>query len=445
MNSFHEDTLNHIEAAGKFLKISDDILEVLKKPKRILQVSIPVHMDDGTMKVFDGWRVQHNDARGPYKGGIRLSPLVSINEVSALATLMSFKTAAVNIPYGGAKGGIAVDPKKLSSGELERLVRGYVDAVYKMIGPAVDVPAPDVNVSPQIIAWMMDEYSRLRGVTTPDSFTGKPIELGGTRAREIATAYGGYVALREILELLTWQKNIKDTTIAIQGFGNVGGHIAHILDTKGFKVVAISGQHGGIYDPNGINTEEALSFKKKAGTLPLNRCYPKPIPEYSKNLPECEPISNENLLKLDVDILIPSATEGVIEEKTAKELKAKIILEMANGPVTRDAEPILKQKEVVIVPDIIANSGGVAVSYLEWAENRQGYSLAHEEVIQKMDDYLTENIKMIYNISKDAGISLRQAAFILSMKRILRSMELRGWIPNQQNGNSQKNNQENSA
>jgi len=381
------------------------------------------------MKVFDGWRVQHNDARGPYKGGIRLSPLVSIDEVSALSTLMTFKTAVINIPYGGAKGGIACNPKELSRTELEKLVRGYVSALHKVIGPAQDVPAPDINVNAQIIAWMVDEYSRLEGTTTLDSFTGKPVELGGNSAREIATAYGGYVALREFLKLNSWSKPIKETTIAIQGFGNVGGHLAKILNDFNFKVVAISGQAGGIYDQNGIDGEEALKAKAAAGSLPLNRCYPKPLPEYSKNIEECQPITNQNLLNLDVDILIPSATEGVITRDVAQNLKAKIILEMANGPVTKDAQTILDQRNISVIPDILANAGGVAVSYLEWAENRQGYPLEHDDILKKLDGYITQNIRMIYTMHKDKNINLRQAAFVLGLQRILKSMELRGWIP----------------
>lgn len=427
MSSFFQDTLSYIHQAGSLSNVSPDILETLQKPKKIIQVAIPIRMDDGSMKVFDGWRVQHNDARGPFKGGIRLSPLVSIDEVSALATLMTFKTAAVGLPYGGAKGGIACDPRSLSAGELERLVRGYVAAIYKLIGPEVDVPAPDINSNAQIMAWMMDEYSRLAGVTVPASFTGKPIEIGGTHAREIATAQGGFITLREILSLSQWTKKPEETRVAVQGFGNVGGHIANILFKEGYQVVAISDQAGGIHDPQGIDVSAALQAKEEAGHLPQNRCFPKQLPEFSDALP-CRPITNEELLTLDVDILIPAATEGVITKELASKIQARYILEMANGPITKEADDFL-QTQKIIIPDILANAGGVAVSYLEWVENRQGYSWDQDDVLGKLERSMTESTQVIHALAQQQNIPLRMATFILSMNRILTAMSLRGWIP----------------
>ncbi|MBI2577349.1 MAG: Glu/Leu/Phe/Val dehydrogenase [Candidatus Wildermuthbacteria bacterium] len=427
MATFFDNVLIYIEESGKKLGIRPDQLEVLKYPKKVLEVAIPLRMDDKTIKVFQGWRAQYNDALGPYKGGIRFDTNVSKDEVMALAALMAFKTAALNLPYGGAKGGIICDPKKLSVYELEGLSRRYVDSIYKLIGPEVDVPAPDINTNPQIMAWMMDEYSGLAGSTVPGSFTGKPVEIGGNPVREAATAYGGYVVLRETLKRLDWKKSPQETSVAVQGFGNVGSNIARILFEKGFKVVAISDKEGGLYQESGFDIEAVLKAQKSAGSIEKNRCYPKPVQAVKENV-ACSEISNEELLELDVDVLVPAAVESVFTENNASRVKAPIIIEMANGPTTPEADKIFFAARKTVVPDIIANAGGVVASYFEWVENKQGYTWKEATLIQELDDFMCKALGKASEQGERYGTSLREGAYLLAIERIMKAMSQRGWI-----------------
>ena len=427
MTSFFKNTTESIREAGELLDIKSATLDVLMYPQRALEVSIPLRMDDGSIKLFRGWRVQYNDALGPYKGGIRFDTAVNRDEVTALSALMALKTAALGLPYGGAKGGIIVDPKTLSVHELERLARGYVQAIFKMIGPEVDVPAPDINTNAQIMAWMMDEYSKLATHTTPGSFTGKPTRIGGTEARGIATAHGGYVALREVLKRINWKKDISETTVVVQGFGNVGGNAAKILADQGFKVIGISDREGGLVDASGINIDAVHQARDSAGTIPKNRCYPLPIQNVSDEI-ECRQVSNEEILEIEADILVPAAVEGVLTKDNASKVQASVVLEMANGPTTREADALFAGKNVVVIPDIIANAGGVVVSYLEWVENRQRYPWGQQKVVDELDTLMSKAIETIHQESTDKNITYRKAALTTALRRINEAMELRGWV-----------------
>jgi len=409
----YQNALTQLEIAAGVLKINKDILEILKVPKRILRVFIPVRMDDGSIKNFEGFRIQHNDARGPFKGGIRFSSIVSMDEVTALSMLMTWKTAVVGIPYGGAKGGVIVDTKKLSKGELERLSRGYVRAVHKFIGPNVDVPAPDMYTTPEIMAWMANEYSRIVGENTPASFTGKPVEVGGSLGRADSTSVGGVYVLEEALKKIKKEK--RHLAVAIQGMGNVGANAAKILAKEDCNIIAVSDSRGGIVsgsENKGLNILEVLEYKEKTGSV--------------EGFPKTKAITNEELLALDVDVLIPAALENQITAKNVKDIKAKIILELANGPTTPEADKILDEKGVLVVPDILANAGGVLVSYFEWVQDRMGYFWDEKEVNEKLKKQMVKSFNDVWERKEKYGVDTRVAANILALERVVKAMKLRG-------------------
>lgn len=424
MNSFLSGVRGAIQEVITSQQLSDGARDLLLEPMRSIEVTIPLRMDDGSTRAIKAWRVQHNDALGPFKGGIRFAPQVDRDEVTALATTMSIKNAALKLPYGGAKGGASIDPKELSTSEIERLARGYVDAFYSVIGPSIDVPAPDVGTNALIMGYMIDEYAKLSGKTVPDAFTGKPIILGGTAMREAATGYGGYVALREILKLRAWDKSPEETTIAIQGFGNVGSHIARILAEEKFNVVAVSDSGGGLYHPEGIDIPSLLKAQEEAGKIAHNACYAKSITETSV---PCEHLNHEEFLTVPVDIFVPAALEGALTSENANSVQAKIILEMANGGVEEGAEAIFEDKGIAVVPDVIANGGGVATSYLEWVENREGRRWRGDAVKSELDALMQEALheSMRY---VTAGVTLRQATYQVAVARMHEAMVARGWL-----------------
>lgn len=389
--------------------IDEDAANILRAPRRSVAVSIPVRMDNGHMKIFQGWRVQYNDALGPFKGGIRFHEDTNEDEVKALALLMTLKNAAAGLPYGGAKGGVCVNPAKLSERELERLARGYVDALYPLVGPAKDVPAPDVGTNPQTMAWMTDEFSLLSGFMENAAFTGKPEAVGGSAARNAATGYGGFVAFKEALKLLKL-KNIK--TVAIQGSGNVGSFFARFVHDDGFKVVAVSGSRGGIYDAKGLDIKKIFGGDKVDLLAHVKGSVKK--------------ITNDELLTLPVDLLALAALENQIHEKNADQIRAKMVVELANGGITSGGDEMLVRRKVMIIPDLLANSGGVIGSYFEWGANWQRMSFAKDDVYKKMADLLSGALRECYNISKDRKVDLRKAAYIFAITRIASAIKLRG-------------------
>ncbi len=404
-----KNALEQLANAAEILNLDKAVWEQLKKPQRILSVSVPVMMDNGETKVFDGFRVQYNNARGPFKGGLRYHPQVDMDEVKALAFWMSIKNAVVGVPYGGGKGGIAVDPKKLSKGELERLSRKFIDLIYKDIGPHVDVPAPDVNTTPEIMGWMVDEYSKLVGSFQPAVITGKPLSMGGSQGREEATGFGGV----EILKVAAKEMKLKKgATVAIQGFGNVGSFFASLAVKSGFKVVAVSDSKGGIYDPKGLDVASVEAHKKTTGSL--------------RGFPGAKEVTNEKLLELPADILVPAALENQIHEGNARRIKARMIVEMANGPTTPEADRILHKKGVWVIPDVLANSGGVATSYLEWTQNLSGFYWAKDEVLSKLTKYMVTAWKEVLATRTEHKTDFRNAAFIIAINKIAVAMKSRG-------------------
>jgi glutamate dehydrogenase/leucine dehydrogenase len=393
------------------MKIQSDEFEILRKPDRIIEVSLPVLMDNGKIKVFTGYRVQYNNIRGPYKGGIRFHPQVNLDEVKSLAFWMTIKCAVADIPYGGGKGGVAVDVKTLSVRELERLSRAYARGFAAFIGPKLDVPAPDVYTTPQIMAWIMDEYSHMKGENTPAVVTGKPIEVGGSLGRDTSTSLGGFYIFEQVLKKLKMAKS--QTSLAVQGFGNVGMNFAMIADAAGYKVVAVSDSKGGIYHKSGLKMKEVLAHKQATGSV--------------VNFKDADSISNERLLELPVEVVVPSALENVINEKNAGRIKAKIVLEMANGPTTPEAEPKLNKKGILVVPDVLANSGGVIGSYFEWLQN-----LSNQYWDQaKFDDSLRKQINQAFEkvwqtMESQGNNNMRDAAYLVAVERIVKALKLRG-------------------
>ena len=404
--------VKQLEKAAKVINLDKQALNLLKEPLQILQVRIPVKMDDGRTEVFTGFRVHYNNARGPVKGGIRFHPEESLSTVKALAAWMTWKTAIVDIPLGGAKGGIICDPKKLSAGELERLSRAYVRALGEYIGPEVDVPAPDVYTTPQIMAWMMDEYENIVRRSAPGVITGKPLELGGSLGRGDATAKGGMYVLREGAKKLGL--DLSKATVAIQGFGNAGQFAVKLVQEHfQSKVVAVSDTKSGIYSEKGINFDALVEHKKKTGSV--------------ANFPGSKNITNEELLELKVDVLIPAAIENQLTAKNADKVKAKIILELANGPTTPDADEIFFKKKIMLLPDFLANSGGVTVSYFEWVQNVGGYYWDLDEVYSRRDKKMTKATKEVLDAAEKYKIDTRTAAYTISIKRVADAMKLRGW------------------
>ena len=401
-----------LDKAAKVINLDKQALAILREPMQILQVRIPVRMDNGKTEVFTGFRVHYNNARGPTKGGIRFHPEESLSTVKALSAWMTWKTAIVGIPLGGAKGGIICDPKKMSAGELERLSRGYVRAIGEFIGPEIDVPAPDVYTTPQIMAWMMDEYENIVRRSAPGVITGKPLEIGGSLGRGDATARGGMYVLREGSKKLGL--DLSKATVAIQGFGNAGQFAVKLIkELFGSKVVAVSDTKGGIYAKDGIDFNKLLAHKKSHGTV--------------EDFPGSKNISNEELLELDVDVLIPAAIENQLTASNADKIKAKVILELANGPTTPEADEIFHKRKILLLPDFLSNSGGVTVSYFEWTQNVSGYYWTEEEVYSRLDQILTESAKEVLAASEKYKVDPRTAAYTISIKRVADAMKLRGW------------------
>ncbi len=400
-----ESAINQLESAAKIANIEEDIIARLKAPDRYVEATIPVRMDDGSQRIFIGFRSQHNNVRGPYKGGIRFHPQVNLDEVRALSFWMTFKNAVVDVPFGGGKGGIIVDPKMLSEAELERLSRGYVQKMYLLFGPSLDVPAPDVNTNGKIMGWMLDEYEKLTGAKAPATFTGKSLENGGSQGRTEATGFGGGYVLREALKAaLIDFTNDSDKTVAIQGFGNVASYFAESAKGLGLKVVALSDSKGGIYNKEGLDLAAVAEHKEKTGKL--------------ENFPGADNITNEVLLELPVAILVPSALENVLTKDNADKIQAKLILELANGPTAPEADAVFTQKGIVVIPDILANSGGVATSYFEWYQNINNENWKKEDVLKKLDELMTKAFAEVLAAKNQYQTTFRSAAYIVAIKRI---------------------------
>jgi glutamate dehydrogenase/leucine dehydrogenase len=409
----YDNALKQLELAAEILKLDPGIHEILKHPKRALQVSLPVKMDDGTIKVFTGYRVQHNDARGPFKGGIRYHPNVTMDEVKALAMWMTWKCAVMDLPYGGAKGGVACNPREMSRGEIERLTRRYTSMIYDIIGPYRDVPAPDVYTDSQVMAWILDTYSQLKGYLVPEVVTGKPVHLGGSLGRESATSLGGVICAREAASLL--KINMKGSTAAIQGFGNVGSYAAKLLHEMGVKVLAVSDSKGGIYSQAGLDPAMVLAHKQRTGSV--------------VNFPNARSIGNDELLALDVDFLLPAALENQITARNANNVRAKVLVELANGPTTTEADTILERNGVFVIPDILANAGGVTVSYLEWIQNLNRERWTEEEVNTKLEQRMKKAFKEVYETSRAHNVSMRLGALVLAVSRVAEAIRSLGLWP----------------
>ncbi|MBG9448205.1 glutamate dehydrogenase [Cytobacillus firmus] len=398
------------EALNK-LGYGDEMYELLKEPLRMLTVRIPIRMDDGSIKIFTGYRSQHNDAVGPTKGGVRFHPEVNEDEVKALSMWMSLKCGIVDLPYGGGKGGIICDPRSMSMGELERLSRGYVRAISQIVGPTKDIPAPDVYTNSQIMAWMMDEYSRLREYDSPGFITGKPLVLGGSQGREKATAQGVVICIEEAAKKRGI--SIEGARVAVQGFGNAGSFLAKFMHDAGAKVVAISDAYGALYDPNGLDIDYLLDRRDSFGTVTTL---------FDNTL------TNEELLELDCDILVPAAVSNQITAANAHNIKASIIVEAANGPTTLEATKILSDREILLVPDVLASSGGVTVSYFEWVQNNQGYYWTEDEVTEKLEKVLVQAFDNVYKTSQQRKVNMRLAAYMVGAKKMSEASRFRGWV-----------------
>ena len=414
-----KETLNPFEIAQKQVKSACDklnadpaVYEILKRPMRVLEVSFPIKLDDGTVKIFTGYRSQHNNAVGPFKGGLRFHPDVTRDEVKALSTWMTFKCSVAGIPYGGGKGGMAIDPKNYSTAELERISKGFAKAISPIIGEKVDIPAPDVNTNGQIMSWMVDAYEEVAGRSTKGVFTGKPLEFGGSLARTEATGYGVHLIAKKALAKL--DIDVKGATYAVQGFGNVGFYTAYYAHKDGAKIVAFSNSHVAIYNENGIDMEAIIKDFEENGRILTNKGYGKDI-------------TNAELLGLEVDVLAPCALENQITSENADRVKAKVVAEGANGPTTPEADTVLFNKGIVVIPDILANSGGVVVSYFEWVQNLQSHYWTFEEVQQKEDALLSTAFEDVWKLAADYKVDLRNAAYMKSIERISKAMKLRGW------------------
>jgi len=408
MHSPFQNAMTQLDKAAKIIQLDSDIHEMLKHPDRVTRASIPVKMDNGQVQMFTAYRSQYNNARGVYKGGIRYHPNVTEDEVMALSFWMMIKCATVDIPMGGAKGGVIVNSKELSKGELERLSRGYVQKLWPLLGSQIDVPAPDVYTTPEIMAWMRDEFEEIVGRPDPGMITGKPIESGGSEGRGFSTAQGGVYCLRELVKKMSW--NPQNTTIAIQGFGNAGSFMAKILQKEGYRIVALSDSKGGIKISNDKFLISSIEeYKEKVGTV--------------LGFPETVEITNEQLLELPVDILVPAALENQITKENATQIQAKVIVELANGPTTPEADEIFKQKNILLVPDVLANAGGVTVSYFEWDQNVKGEHWTEEVVFQKLEKIMINSFQAVWNTKEKYGIDMRTAAFVLAVERIAKAMK----------------------
>ncbi len=420
------DAIKRLDSAAKHVDVDAEVLERLRYPKSILQVSIPVRMDDGSLKVFQGYRVRHDDTRGPTKGGIRFHPDVCIEEVQALAFWMTFKCAVVGIPFGGGKGGVIVDSKQLSRMELERLSRGFIGQVADFIGPETDIPAPDLYTNAMIMGWMMNEYSNIRRQRTPAVITGKPIELGGSLGRADATGRGAYYCIKQLEKVKGWLP--QDVRVAVQGFGNAGQHVSRLLHADGYRIVAVSDSKGGLYKKAGLDIPRVIELKQQGYSIrdvyttrsvsdcPKCGCEKCKCEHHQDVLGEI--IDNKTLLELDVDMLIPAAMENQITADNAGKIRAGIIVEVANGPVTSDADQILTQQDVLVVPDILANAGGVTVSYFEWVQNRAGYYWDESDIHEKLQRIISREFSAIYGLMNNIQTDMRTAAYTHALNRI---------------------------
>lgn len=413
--SIFQNALKQFDKAADLMKLAPDVRELLTTPKRELIVNFPVRMDDGSIKVFRGYRVQHNVSRGPAKGGVRFHPDTTLDEVRALAFWMTWKCAVVGLPFGGAKGGVKIDPKQFSVGELERVCRRYFSEIQPIIGPDLDIPAPDVNTNSQIMAWFMDTYSMNKEYTALGVVTGKPLEIGGSAGRNEATGRGIRIIAEEIMNYLG--KDLKGISVAVQGFGNVGSFAALLLSEEcNAKVVAVSDITGAIYDPEGLNIKELVKYRdQNRGVI--------------EGYPKGQKITNEDLLELDVDVLIPAALEGVVTEKNADRVKAKIIIEGANGPITSEADDILNKKGIIVIPDILANAGGVTVSYFEWVQDLQWYFWDIEDVRKALARILKKAFYDVTKVKESYNTDFRTAAYMVAIDRVYSATKLRGIYP----------------
>ena len=401
-----------LDTAAKHLNLDPGAHAMLKEPFKQLHTLVPVRMDDGTLKVFKGFRVQYNNARGPVKGGIRFHPEETIETVKALAAWMTWKCAVMNIPLGGAKGGVICDPKSMSHGELERLCRSYTNQIWGIIGPEIDIPAPDVYTTPQMMAWIMDEYSKIRGYPVPGVITGKPIQAGGSEGRDDATARGGVYTIREAAKHLN--VDLSRATVAVQGYGNAGSFGAILMnELMGSTIVAVSDTGGGIYNSAGLDPRAVLKHKAETSSV--------------VGYPGSDSISNADVLELDVDVLLPSAMESVITVKNAGKIKARIVGELANGPTLPEADDILYEKNVFVIPDFLCNAGGVTVSYFEWMQNISADYWDLEHVHTRLNRKMTTAFHEVLSTSLDRNVNMRVAAYIVAVGRVAEVMKLRGW------------------
>jgi glutamate dehydrogenase (NAD(P)+) len=408
-----ESALSQLDAAARIMNLDPGVHAILRSPRRSLQVSVPVRMDDGSLRVFNGYRVHHNTSRGPSKGGIRYHPSVDLDEVKALAMWMTWKCAVVNIPYGGAKGGVVVDPKQLSTGELMRMTRRYAYELLPLIGPEKDIPAPDLGTNEQVMAWIMDTYSQRAGYSVPAIVTGKPLSIGGSRGRTQATARGVmYIALATLKHL---GMAVEEARVVIQGFGNVGSYAVQLLQEAGCVIVGASDVRGGVHDPNGLSYQGLVRHQAEAGT----------ITGYEGG----ETITNEELLELDCDVLIPAAIENQLTEDNAERVKAPVIVEAANGPTTPPADDIFKDRGILVVPDILANSGGVTVSYFEWVQDLQSYAWEEDEVNERLRSIMERAYVDVLSLAEDKKVTMREAATILGVGRVAEAHMTRGLYP----------------
>lgn len=411
----YENVVSVMAEAMEKGNIDKTMFEIIKNPQRETKVYLPIEMDDGTVKVFEGYRVQHSNIRGPFKGGIRYHQDCNLDEVKALATWMSLKCAVANIPYGGAKGGIKVDPHTLSKRELCRLTRRYTFAIAPIIGADTDIPAPDVNTNAQTMAWVLDTYSQLNGKPCPGVVTGKPIELGGSRGRNSATGRGVVISTKLLLALE--EKKLEGTKVVIQGMGNVGSNAARIFFHRGAKVIALSDVSGGIYCETGINADEVSEFLEKGNLLK----------DYKKE--GISHITNEELLETECDVLVPAALENQITEDNAEKLQCSYVVEAANGPTTREADEILEKRGIPVVPDIFANSGGVIVSYFEWVQNIQELTWERNRVNEMLEDLMSKSFTEIMGVAKECDCTLRMAAYIVALRKLIYAEEIKGLFP----------------
>ena len=410
--SLPEEVLKPLKNAASILKLDPSTVEVLSKPERALIVSIPVRMDDGTLKVFTGYRVQHNTARGPGKGGIRYHPKVSLEEVESLSYWMAVKNAVVGIPYGGGKGGITCNPKEMSKGELERLTRSYAAAIARFVGPDIDIPAPDVNTTAQIMGWFADEYFKIQGAYLSPVITSKPLSIGGSRGRDTATGRGVFFTILEAAKAFGIE--LKGARVALQGYGNAAQPIAIYLNEIGCKIVAVSDSTGGAHDPEGMDPKALADYKARSGSV--------------KGFPGSEELDVTGPISVDCDILVPAALENQITKENAHSVKAKLIAEAANGPTTPEADRILHEKGVVVLPDVLANAGGVAVSYFEWVQNRMGYYWSNEEVDERLRAVMANAFNDVHVSMKKYQIDMRTAAYVTAVQKIVEAMKALGRI-----------------